>query len=65
MLQGVNQMPVDPVCGMVVPEEHAAVCTDYRGKHYCFCSEDCKEEFDSDPEMYVAEDVEEYEEEAF
>ncbi|MCL5103159.1 MAG: YHS domain-containing protein [Armatimonadetes bacterium] len=48
-------MPVDPVCGMVVPEEHAAVCTDYRGKHFCFCSDECKDEFDSDPEMYTVE----------
>ena len=57
-------MPVDPVCGMVVATEHASVCTDHRGKHYCFCSEECKEEFDTDPEMYVAESAEPaYEEE--
>ncbi len=48
-------MPVDPVCGMVVPEEHAASCTDYKGKHFCFCSDECKEEFDMDPEMYAME----------
>ena len=60
----VSEMPVDPVCGMVVPEEHAQVCADYRAKHYCFCSNECKEEFDSDPEMYVSETVDaEYEEE--
>jgi YHS domain-containing protein len=51
----VTQMPIDPVCGMVVPEEHAAVCTDFKGKHFCFCSEECKDEFDMDPEMYAAE----------
>jgi len=57
-------MPIDPVCGMVVPEEHAAVCTDHRGKHYCFCSEECKEEFDIDPDMYLSESAQEaYEEE--
>lgn len=56
-------MPVDPVCGMVVPEEHAAVCTDFHGKHYCFCSGECKEEFDTDPEMYSAEEEVAYEEE--
>lgn len=48
-------MPVDPVCGMVVPEEHASVCADFKGKHFCFCSEECKEEFDMDPEMYSTE----------
>jgi YHS domain-containing protein len=40
---------------MVVPEEHAAVCTDFKGKHFCFCSDECKEEFDLDPEMYSTE----------
>ncbi len=58
-------MSIDPVCGMVVPEEHAVACTDYKGKHYCFCSEECKEEFDMDPEMYSAEMEEYSEEEAF
>jgi YHS domain-containing protein len=59
-------MPIDPVCGMVVPEEHAAVCTDFKGKHFCFCSEECKEEFDMDPEMYSQEgEVSLEEEEAF
>lgn len=60
-------MPIDPVCGMVVPEEHAAECTDYKSRHYCFCSQECKDEFDLDPEMYVAEtaDVGYEEEEAF
>jgi len=48
---------------MVVPEEHAAVCTDYKGKHFCFCSEECKEEFDMDPEMYSQEGQESFEEE--
>ncbi len=56
-------MPIDPVCGMVVPEEHAAVCTDFKGKHFCFCSEECKEEFDMDPEMYSQEGEESLEEE--
>ena len=50
-------MPIDPVCGMMVPEEHAVVCADYKGKHFCFCSEECKEEFDMDPEMYISESV--------
>ena len=59
-------MPIDPVCGMVVPEEHAAVCTDFKGKHFCFCSEECKGEFDMDPEMYSTEgEVSLEEEEAF
>jgi len=52
-------MAVDPVCGMVVSQEHAVVCTDYAGRHYCFCSQECKDEFDSDPEAYIAAESEE------
>ncbi|MGB9619675.1 MAG: YHS domain-containing protein [Armatimonadota bacterium] len=48
-------MAVDPVCGMVVSQEHAAACSEYAGRHYCFCSQECKDEFDSDPEFYAAE----------
>lgn len=59
----VTEMPVDPVCGMIVPDEHSSVCTTYKNKHYCFCSEECKEEFDTDPELYVGEEVVDFEEE--
>ncbi len=62
----VTEMPIDPVCGMIVPDEHSSVCTTYKNKHYCFCSEECKEEFDMDPELYTAEgDFSFEEEEAF
>jgi len=44
---------------MVVSQEHAVVCTDYAGRHYCFCSQECKDEFDSDPEAYIAAESEE------
>lgn len=47
-------MPMDPVCGMTVEQEHAFACTDYKDKHYCFCSQECKDEFDEAPEDYVA-----------
>ena len=56
-------MPVDPVCGMIIPEEHAVLCTDYKGKHYCFCSEDCRDQFEDDPESYVHQHEMSYEEE--
>lgn len=46
-------MAKDPVCGMEVKEEK--VCTDYKGKHYCFCSENCKKTFEQDPEKYAGE----------
>ena len=41
------------VCGEEVKKEKN--CTDYEGKHYCFCSEDCRDEFESNPEEYIEE----------
>ena len=43
----------DPVCGMTVEEDNAAATSEYKGTTYYFCSKDCKEEFDSDPESYT------------
>ncbi len=45
-------MPKDPVCGMDVSETTPYKFT-YKGVTYDFCSEDCLEEFESDPEYYV------------
>ncbi len=46
-------MAIDPVCNMQVDEEDAEFTAQYDGKTYYFCSESCKEEFQSDPEEYV------------
>jgi P-type Cu+ transporter len=46
-------MAIDPVCGMSVDETTAAAKTSYKGKTYYFCSEDCKESFDRDPDKYL------------
>jgi Cu+-exporting ATPase len=43
----------DPVCGMMVEPESAAATSEYNGKTYYFCSVDCKEEFEEDPESYL------------
>jgi Cu+-exporting ATPase len=43
----------DPVCGMTVEPDSAAATADYNGKTYYFCSVDCKEEFEEDPESYL------------
>jgi len=43
----------DPVCGMMVEPESAAAKSEFQGKTYYFCSVDCKEEFDEDPESYL------------
>ncbi len=42
----------DPVCEMEVTEEDAPT-SEYEGMTYYFCCEECKEEFDEDPESYV------------
>ncbi|MFP4026685.1 MAG: heavy metal translocating P-type ATPase [Candidatus Brocadiia bacterium] len=51
-------MPVDPVCDMEVDPEDASGKSEYRGKTYYFCSERCKEEFVSDPDMFLGEGTE-------
>jgi Cu+-exporting ATPase len=46
----------DPVCGMDVTYETARARSDYHGQTYYFCSLGCKEQFDENPEKYLAED---------
>jgi P-type Cu+ transporter len=43
----------DPVCGMMVEPDTAAAKAEHGGKTYYFCSVDCKEEFEEDPESYL------------
>jgi len=43
---------VDPVCGMEV-DENKSPRFSHKGKTYFFCSIDCKEEFEADPEAYI------------
>ncbi|TLF52602.1 YHS domain-containing protein [Halomonas urmiana] len=44
---------VDPVCGMAISFQTAAVGSEYRGQRYYFCSGACREQFETDPERYV------------
>lgn len=46
-------MVKDPVCGMQVEERQAAAKTEHQGRTFQFCSEDCKRQFDSNPERYA------------
>lgn len=48
-------MTKDPVCGMQIDEAGAAGQSDYQGETYYFCSAQCKEKFDADPERFAAE----------
>lgn len=43
----------DPVCAMVIEEADAVGTSEHEGKTYHFCSMDCKEEFDENPEDYA------------
>jgi Cu+-exporting ATPase len=48
-------MAMDPVCGMDVGESQAAGKSEVAGKTYYFCSVECQEQFEDDPESYVEE----------
>jgi Cu+-exporting ATPase len=43
----------DPVCGMDVTYENAQARSEYNGQTYYFCSIECKESFDREPEAYI------------
>lgn len=50
-------MKKDPVCLMDIDGEEAmakGLVTEYHGQLVCFCSEQCKQEFESKPEEYAA-----------
>jgi len=47
-------MAIDSVCGMEVKEEEAAGSSLYKGKKYYFCSKNCKEKFDENPEDFMS-----------
>ena len=43
----------DAVCGMTIDDKTAAATSEHAGKRYYFCSNDCKTEFDENPEEYA------------
>lgn len=49
-----DEMFVDPVCGMEVTPETAADSAEYEGQTYYFCSAGCRAAFESNPEKYTA-----------
>ena len=46
------------MCGKDVERRTTAAETQYAGETYCFCSEDCYQEFMLDPAEYVGERAE-------
>jgi RND family efflux transporter MFP subunit len=46
----------DPMCGMEVDEKRTAAAgrtSEYEGKTYYFCADECKKRFDAEPAMHV------------
>lgn len=48
-----NKTVTDPVCGMEIEPMNAAAQTTYQGNTYYFCSQECKDNFDKNPQKYV------------
>jgi YHS domain-containing protein len=46
-------MEKDPVCNMKIDPKTATEKSVYKGQEYYFCSSDCKNNFDLDPEKYI------------
>jgi len=46
-------MVTDPVCGMEIEEQNAAAKREVNGQTIYFCSDNCAEKFDADPQAYV------------
>ena len=45
---------LDPVCGMTVETSPTARKSEYSGEAYYFCSEDCRQKFESHPTKFVS-----------
>lgn len=43
----------DPVCGMKVNLDKTEFKSTYQGKTYSFCSQQCKDTFDKNPQEYI------------
>lgn len=43
----------DPVCGMSVDKEKTQFSSKMNEKVYYFCSQNCKQQFDTQPEKYA------------
>jgi len=47
-------MQTDPVCGMQVDDQKATAKSQFQGKNYVFCSDECKRKFDQQPQQFTA-----------
>jgi Cu+-exporting ATPase len=51
-------METDLVCGMEVDPTHASLETEFEGRTFYFCSEECMGRFERAPQDYLANRVE-------
>jgi YHS domain-containing protein len=52
-LETEGSMTTDPVCGMKVDDKRGEFHTQFAGKKYFFCSDECRQEFEAEPDAYV------------
>lgn len=48
----------DPVCGMKIDKNKTEFSFEYQGKLYYFCSQNCKEKFETDSKNDVSKEKE-------
>ena len=53
VLSGDRAMITDPVCGIRVDDNDLQHQARYGGQTYSFCSQQCKNEFEENPELYA------------
>jgi class 3 adenylate cyclase/YHS domain-containing protein len=52
--ESADRLEADPVCGMQLTPSDVATVTQWQGRSYSFCSQECAELFSSSPERYAA-----------
>jgi YHS domain-containing protein len=45
-------MSKDPVCGMQVDEKQAQATAQHQGRTFYFCSTECRQQFQQEPDRY-------------
>lgn len=48
---------IDPVCKMTIEDKDAVATSTYKGTIYHFCSRNCKDKFDKDPDAFLGKEV--------
>ena len=48
-----GEQVIDPVCRMQIDPNQAAATSDYQGQTYYFCADDCRVQFEHEPQRFV------------